>query len=130
MLLVDPDQVADSLRSLRRLGVHIAIDDFGTGYSSLSYLTQLPVDVLKIDRSFVAGLAESVTDREVASAIIALAHALRLRTVAEGVENTAQLDELVALGCDLAQGFLFSEPLSADRLETWLRENPGRLTGP
>lgn len=126
MLMGDPDEMAGVLHALRDLGVHIAIDDFGTGYSSLSYLTRLPVDVLKIDRSFVAGLEASTTDREVASAVIALTRALALQTVAEGVETDAQLGVLTDLGCDLAQGFLFSEPLSGDQMLGWLADHEAR----
>lgn len=123
MLMREPARVAKVLRALRALEVHVAIDDFGTGYSSMSHLTRLPVDVLKIDRSFVAALAESATDREIAAAIIALAHALGLDAVAEGVEDPAQLAVLADLGCDLAQGFLFSEPLPGDRVRSWLAEH-------
>lgn len=108
MLMTDAAETARLLGSLRGLGVRIAIDDFGTGYSSLSYLTRLPVDVLKIDQSFVAGLATESKDREVTGAIIMLAHALGLTTVAEGVEDVRQLDALRELGGDLAQGYLFS----------------------
>lgn len=118
MLLTDADQTAELLGALRALGVRVAIDDFGTGYSSLSYLSKLPVDVLKVDQSFVAGLATSAKDREVTGAIIALAHALGLTTVAEGIEHPAQLEALAELGCDLAQGFLFSKPVPASDLDT------------
>ncbi len=116
MLLTDAEETAALLARVRALGARVAIDDFGTGYSSLSYLARLPVDVLKIDRSFVAGLAGSPKDREVTGAIIALAHALGLSTVAEGVEHPAQLAALGELGCDLAQGFHFSEPVPADQV--------------
>ncbi len=99
------------LRALRRLGLHLAIDDFGTGYSSLAYLRQFPIDVLKIDKRFVDDLADNNDDREIAGAILAMGHALRLSVIAEGVETEAQLAFLRANGCDSYQGYLFSPPL-------------------
>ncbi len=120
MLMVGPEATSEVLHGLRELGVRVAIDDFGTGYSSLSYLTRLPVDLLKIDRSFVAGSVGSANDREVISAIIALAHALGLTTVAEGVETEEQLELLRVLGCDGAQGFQFSPPVSGEVIESAL----------
>ncbi len=105
---------------MRRLGVTIAIDDFGTGYSSLSHLKQLPVDVLKIDRSFVSSLANDSGDRAIVSAIVRLAEAFELTTVAEGVEDPAAVASLLELGCHRAQGFLMSEPLPAEEISTWL----------
>ena len=116
MLMTGASETAELLSALRELGARIAIDDFGTGYSSLSYLTRLPVDVLKIDQSFVSGLAESPKDREVTGAIIALAHALGLATVAEGVEHAGQLAALGELGCDLAQGYWFSPAVPGDEV--------------
>ncbi len=120
MLMTDAEETAALLGSVRGLGARVAIDDFGTGYSSLSYLTRLPVDVLKIDQSFVAGLAGSPKDREVTGAIIALAHALGLSTVAEGVEDAGQLAALAELGCDLAQGYHFSAPVPAGEVDDLL----------
>ncbi|WP_158611830.1 EAL domain-containing protein [Guyparkeria sp. SCN-R1] len=99
------------LRALRRLGLHLAIDDFGTGYSSLAYLRQFPIDVLKIDKRFIDDLADNNDDREIAGAILAMGHALRLSVIAEGVETEAQLGFLRANGCDSYQGYLFSPPL-------------------
>jgi diguanylate cyclase (GGDEF)-like protein/PAS domain S-box-containing protein len=101
------------LRALKDIGVSLAIDDFGTGYSSLSYLSRFPLDIVKVDRLFVDELGVSREDEEIVSAVIKLAHALGLKVVAEGVETAGQLEILRRLGCDLAQGFLFSEPLPA-----------------
>lgn len=105
-------QTLDTLQSLRKLGVGIAIDDFGTGYSSLSYLRELPVDSLKIDRSFIVDMGHGSKGSEIVAAIIKVAQTLGLRTIAEGVETLAQLDEVRALGCDAIQGFYLSRPLA------------------
>ena len=110
-----------TLQKLKSLGLKIAIDDFGTGYSSLSYLSRLPVDVLKIDRSFIKNYPESTDDIEIVRAIIALAKSLSLPVVAEGVENQAQRDFLLQQGCELAQGYLYSAPQPADKLLHYLR---------
>ena len=110
-MMEDTPSTLVALHQLKRLGVKVAIDDFGTGYSSLSYLRRLPVDFLKVDRSFVSGLGKNSEDREILSAIVRLAHALRLKVVAEGVENAEQLAHLRELGSDLAQGYHFSRPL-------------------
>ncbi|MGZ5149184.1 MAG: putative bifunctional diguanylate cyclase/phosphodiesterase [Burkholderiales bacterium] len=118
------EATSTTLRELKALGVHIAIDDFGTGYSSLSYLKRLPIDSLKIDRSFVTGLPEDQDDASIAHAVITMAHALRLKVVAEGVENKAQLDFMAANGCDEMQGFYFSRPLPAEECTQLLGEQP------
>jgi len=102
------------LRALKSLGVRLAIDDFGTGFSSLAHLRRFPVDVLKIDGTFVSGLGREPQDASIAAAVISLAHALGLQTVAEGVETDEQLDILKQLGCDLGQGYLFAPPRPAD----------------
>ncbi len=99
-----------TLENLKRLGVQLAIDDFGTGWSSLGHLRRFPIDVVKLDRSFVSGLGREAQDASIAAAIISLAHALGLTTVAEGIETDEQLAVLAALGCDLGQGFLFARP--------------------
>jgi EAL domain-containing protein (putative c-di-GMP-specific phosphodiesterase class I) len=114
------EETLATLRALRALGVRLAIDDFGTGYSSLSYLQKFPVDILKIDRAFVEGVARGGSDAALARTIIALGDTLGLRTVAEGVEEGAQADQLRALGCRLGQGYLFTPPLSASDAVSWL----------
>ena len=120
VLLEDVDRHMRTLLELRALGVRLAIDDFGTGFSSLTYLKRFPVDVVKIDRSFVAGLGTDASDTAIVRSVIDLAHALSLQVVAEGVERPEQLDALRSLGCDLAQGYLFSPPLPAEELPAWL----------
>ncbi len=120
VLMEDIDRNTATLLQLRALGVRLAIDDFGTGYSSLTYLRRFPVDVVKIDRSFVAGLGINRRDTTIVRSVIELAHALDLQVVAEGIERPEQLDELRALGCDLAQGFLFLPPVPAAALAAWL----------
>jgi diguanylate cyclase (GGDEF)-like protein len=109
-----------SLEQLRRAGVRVAVDDFGTGYSSMSYLHQLPVDIIKIDRSFVSPLEDSPRTRAVLEAIVGLGRHLGLSLIAEGIEDTEQLGRLDALGCPLGQGFLFSRPVPAACLEDLL----------
>jgi diguanylate cyclase (GGDEF)-like protein len=123
----EPERVRSTLDALRALGIRIAIDDFGTGYSSLSYLRDLPVDVLKIDRSFIVDLVENDANTAIVAATIDLAHRLGLTVVAEGVDEDAQFDCLEELGCDLIQGYLISAPVSASALsrlmETASRED-------
>jgi EAL domain-containing protein (putative c-di-GMP-specific phosphodiesterase class I) len=106
-----------SLRAIRVLGVMIAIDDFGTGYSSLSYLSKLPIDTLKIDRSFVMDMNSNSGGLTLVSVIINLAHALKLNVVAERVETEAQLRDLRRMRCDEMQGFLFGKPVPVDVFE-------------
>jgi diguanylate cyclase (GGDEF)-like protein/PAS domain S-box-containing protein len=114
------EDTVTTLSELAALGISIAIDDFGTGYSSLSYLKRFPVDRLKIDRSFVADIGSPGGNETITSAIIALAHSLELRVIAEGVETAAQLDFLVARDCDEMQGFFFSQPLPASEIPALL----------
>jgi diguanylate cyclase (GGDEF)-like protein len=119
---------ARTLAALKRLGVQLSIDDFGTGYSSLSYLHQMPVDELKIDRSFIGRLEHDARDRHLVEAILVMARALNLSVVAEGVETDTQRELLAALSCPLAQGYLFARPQSAERLLSLLETQPPPLT--
>ncbi|MEY4427819.1 MAG: hypothetical protein RLZZ182_508, partial [Pseudomonadota bacterium] len=121
-LMKDLQGVVPSLHKLNALGVEISIDDFGTGYSSLAYLTSLPISELKIDRSFVRDLGSTPQSSAVTSAIIALARALGLRVVAEGVEQVAQMEVLYNLGCQVCQGFLFARPMPPAEINEWLRD--------
>lgn len=116
MLMDDMKAVSAQLSRIKSTGVTVTIDDFGTGYSSLRYLKRLPVDILKVDREFVRDIPDDLNDMEVTAAIIALAHKLGLKVIAEGVESTDQKDFLAINRCDFAQGYLFSEPLSFEDL--------------
>jgi len=115
ILMHDVTSAMQTLHELKRLGLCIAVDDFGTGYSSLNYLKQFPIDVLKIDRSFVDGLPEGEQDAQIARAIIAMAHSLNMMVIAEGVESQAQLDFLREHGCDEVQGYLLGRPVQAQQ---------------
>jgi diguanylate cyclase (GGDEF)-like protein len=128
-VMSDPERALPVLRGLHGLGVRIAVDDFGTGYSSLAYLRRLPVDEVKIDKSFVLGLASDLGDLAVVRAIVDLGHSLGLIVVAEGVEQDATRDQLVEMGCDVAQGFLISRPLGPDRFDAWLAARTVRGAG-
>jgi diguanylate cyclase (GGDEF)-like protein/PAS domain S-box-containing protein len=124
VLMDDVEASQDTLTRLRQLGVRLGIDDFGTGYSSMSYLRRFPVDVLKVDRSFVDGLGADPSDSAIVAAIVTLAHTLGLKAVAEGVETPDHLAELRRLGCDYGQGFLMSRPLSGEDLGDLLATDP------
>ena len=132
----DPGDAAERLHALRALGIRIAVDDFGTGYSSLLQLRRLPVDVLKVDRAFVAGMTEQDEDAAIVAGTVRLGHALGLEVVAEGVENLDQLVRLRALGCDTGQGFHWTRPLAGDAFQRWWRgyvaapDDCGTRTGP
>ena len=123
-LVAQGEAVRDYLATLRALGAQISLDDFGAGCSSLSYLRRLPLDVLKVDRAFVQGLDQAHPhlrqDQAVVRAIVDMAYALEMEVVAEGVETDAQREALRRLGCDYMQGFLFSPPITPERLEVLL----------
>jgi EAL domain-containing protein (putative c-di-GMP-specific phosphodiesterase class I) len=121
-MMIDRDRAGRALHDLRALGVQISVDDYGTGYSSLAYLGNLPIDELKIDRSFIAGLLSSAAAAAIVRSTIALGHDLGLIVVAEGVEEQATWDVLAELGCDTIQGYFASKPLAANALESWIAE--------
>ena len=122
LMMQDAELAISRLNELKQLGIRLAIDDFGTGYSSLNYLRRFPVDILKIDKSFIDNVSRRGKEQELAQSIIELGQTLGLEIVAEGVEDAAQLGWLRARQCDLAQGFLFSEPVGADALSDFLRQ--------
>ena len=113
VLVVDIIQIGATMQRVRDLGVHLALDDFGTGYSSLLYLQGLPIDRLKIDRSFVAGLGSTGNDGTILQTVVDLAHSLGITVIAEGVETLAELRAVGAIGCDEFQGFLLGHPAPA-----------------
>jgi len=123
-VMADAERAIDVLGQLRAMGVRSSVDDFGTGYSSLSYLKRLPVDELKIDRSFVRHIARDENDVAIVRSTIGLAHDLGLTVVAEGIEDRQSWDVLARMGCDVVQGFYISRPLAADALVEWLRRQP------
>jgi diguanylate cyclase (GGDEF)-like protein/PAS domain S-box-containing protein len=123
-LILDDDRSIETLQTLRDMGVRLAIDDFGTGYSSLTYLKRLPINVLKIDRSFVDGLGTDPNDTSIVRMILSLAAALDLTAIAEGVETELQLEALHQYGCELGQGYLWSPGLPPDELVAWLDRTP------
>lgn len=127
LLMDDLDSNIAMLNKLRKLGVGLSLDDFGTGYSSLSYLKRFPIDELKIDRAFVMDLENNRDDAAIVQAIITMAHSLRLRVVAEGVETQPQLEQLRAMGCDIIQGYLISKPVPAAEMETLLLQQRHRF---
>ena len=122
LFMSDVTPAVELLHRMKALGVNLSIDDFGTGYSSFSYLSRFPIDVLKIDRSFVADITHDANDAAIVTSIIALAHNLKLAVIAEGVETLEQLDYLRSRGCDEMQGYYFSKPLPAAEFEQLLRE--------
>ena len=124
----DAEASIRALHGLKDLGLHLGIDDFGTGYSSLSYLQQLPVDLVKLDQSFVASLGQDRQHDAIVRTIFELAHTLGMATLAEGVETESQLDRLTELGCEWAQGFLLARPAPAESVVP-RRGRPARLTG-
>ena len=130
-ILDDPGHAVENLKRLSALGCKLSIDDYGTGYSSLAYLRRLPLDELKIDKSFVMGMVRDASDNVIVRSTIDLAHNMGLVVVAEGVEDEATLERLRTLGCDMVQGFFLSRPLPADQVAAWMRgPNPGRVGEP
>ncbi len=123
-MMDDPERVLSLLRELSEMGIRLSIDDFGTGYSSMSYLKRLPVDEVKIDKSFVLNLDSNAEDRAIVKATIDLAHSLGLEVIAEGVDSQETIDLLIEMGCDTAQGFYISRPQSALDLLKWHVESP------
>jgi len=118
-LMADPERAMEVLARLSGLEVDLAVDDFGSGYSSLAYLKRLPIDELKIDKSFVREMATDETDEAIVASTVALGHALGLRVVAEGIEDRATWERLTGMGCDVAQGYYMSRPLPADEVLRW-----------
>jgi len=119
-VMADPERSLPILRELHAMGIRLSVDDFGTGYSSLAYLRRLPIDEIKIDKSFVQGMVTDLGDHAIVRAIIDLGHSLGLRVVAEGVEEEAARDALLSLSCDELQGFLLARPMPIEKLEAWL----------
>jgi diguanylate cyclase (GGDEF)-like protein len=116
------ESTIDMLKRLRALGIQLAVDDFGTGYSSLAYLTRFPVSTVKIDRAFLIDIQHDLVNQAIVQAVTTLAHSIGMRVVAEGIETTEQLDLARSLGCDEAQGYLISRPISTDEATVWLDE--------
>ena len=123
VVMSDPEKSIRHLQSLKEMGIKLALDDFGTGYSSLAYLKHFPFDFVKIDRAFITDITRSSKDAMIATAVIAMAHSLNLRVVAEGVETEGQLDYLYQQHCDEIQGYYFSRPVPAPAFEAMLRED-------
>jgi EAL domain-containing protein (putative c-di-GMP-specific phosphodiesterase class I) len=120
----DGEAAAAMLSQLRELGIELCIDDFGTGYSSLSYLHKFPINILKVDRSFVSRVGERGENLEIVRAIVMLARSLGMEVVAEGVETAVQLAQMRAIGCEYGQGYFFSKPLDSEAATALLRRWP------
>jgi EAL domain-containing protein (putative c-di-GMP-specific phosphodiesterase class I) len=128
--LSDPERAIQILSSLRNQGIRIALDDFGTGYSSLGILQEMPLDEMKVDRSFVTHIAESARKQAVLQAMVEVGHRLGLTVTIEGVEDEASVRWLAEHGCDLLQGFVFSRPLDEAAVRQWLRQPAFVMRGP
>jgi len=129
-VMTDPSRTLPVLQALHELGVELSIDDFGTGYSSLAYLSQLPVDEVKIDKSFVMQMGSDASSRTIVHAVVDLGRNLGLRVVAEGVEDEASREALTQMGCAVGQGYLFSRPVSAEALQAWLSAGAAYIPAP
>jgi len=133
LIMTEPERVINTLSELSQLGVRLAVDDFGTGYSSLAYLHRLPVQEIKIDKSFVAAMTGEGSRAKIVRASVELGHNLGLESVAEGVEDARTWDLLDSLGCDLAQGYFISRPVLAEQVLPWLarwNQSPGGSAEP
>jgi EAL domain-containing protein (putative c-di-GMP-specific phosphodiesterase class I) len=128
-IMANPENALDVLMRLHEMGIRFSIDDFGIGYSSLSYLKKLPVDSIKIDKSFVINMVKDTNDAVIVRSTIDLGHNMGLKVVAEGVETQDIWDRLSALGCDEAQGYHMARPMPAEDLTRWLDESPWGLKG-
>ena len=126
-MMQDTESTIAKLHELKKIGVRLAIDDFGTGYSSLSYLQRFPIDILKIDKSFIDKLGQGREGNAVARAIIMMGDSLNLKTIAEGIENKGQIDQLQILGCEAGQGFHFAKPLTPGDMDKFLMNRRGRM---
>ncbi|OGI51400.1 MAG: hypothetical protein A2W42_00990 [Candidatus Muproteobacteria bacterium RIFCSPHIGHO2_01_60_12] len=130
-MMVDPKTSLETLNRFHDLGIKLAIDDFGTGYSSLAYVKKLPVDELKIDKSFVMNMDKDKGDAMIVRTVIDMAHNFEIAVTAEGVESQPILEQLIDLGCEYAQGFHMARPMPPVELDKWLQESPwARQTGP
>ena len=129
-IMSDPQRAAQVMTALDAMGVRLSIDDFGTGYTSLAQLRRLPVDEVKIDRSFIMNMLRDANDAMIVHSIIDLAHNMNRTVVAEGVESKKILDALAALNCDVVQGYFFSKPLSVADFQNWLNAASSFQSGP
>jgi EAL domain-containing protein (putative c-di-GMP-specific phosphodiesterase class I) len=118
-VMADPGHAMEMLNKIHGMGVRIAVDDFGTGYSSLAYLKKLPVNEIKIDKSFVIDMGQDSSDEVIVHSTIDLGHNMGLQVTAEGVENEAIMEKLIILGCNMAQGYYMCEPCNAENLTKW-----------
>jgi EAL domain-containing protein (putative c-di-GMP-specific phosphodiesterase class I) len=123
-VMEDPQQALEVLSDLDGMGVKLSVDDFGTGYSSLSYLKRLPVDEIKIDRSFVMEMLSDKNDEAIVKSTIDLAHNMSLKVIAEGIEDQATYDRLKNMGCDMGQGFFMGRPVASDDFAKWMLNSP------